>query len=88
MSAIAAGAALVGLGLALKTGMAALASSGGKSAGSGSTYSNPYTYAGGFGAGVNPAAGYGATVEITGDVTVKGQDLHIALSNYDNDRRR
>lgn len=83
-AAIAIGAALVGVGIAAKAGIAALA----KNSGSGNTSGNAYTYTGGY--GVTPAMmkqGAGA-MEITGTVTVKGQDLQIALDNYNRNKRR
>ena len=81
-AAIAIGAALVGVGIAAKAGIAALAKSGGTS----SPYTNPYTYAGGM--ATAPVAGYGASMEIQGTVTVKGQDLQIALDNYNKNKGR
>lgn len=84
--AIAAGAALIAAGVAAKAGLAAIAKNGG----SGSTAGgggNPYTYAGGFGAAA-AGAGYGGQIELSGSVTVKGQDIQIALDNYNNNRRR
>jgi TP901 family phage tail tape measure protein len=78
------GAALVGVGLAAKAGLAAIAN---KSTSAGST-NHGYTYTGGY--GVTPAAvsSVGGTMEIQGTVTVKGQDIQIALDNYNKNRKR
>ena len=84
-AAIAAGAALVALGLSLKAGMAAL-SRGGASAGTASTYSNPYTYAGGL--GTAPAAGYGASIDVNVTGVLKGQDIYLASEQYQRNRGR
>ena len=48
---------------------------------------NPYTYAGGYGAAA-AGAGYGGQIELGGTVTVKGQDIQIALDNYNANKRR
>ena len=84
--AIAAGAALIAAGVAAKAGLAAIARNGGSSSTAGSA-GNPYTYAGGYGAAA-AGAGYGGQIELSGSVTVKGQDIQIALDNYNNNRRR
>ena len=84
--AIAAGAALIAAGVAAKAGLAAIARNGGSGSTSGSA-GNPYTYAGGYGAAA-AGAGYGGQIELSGNVTVKGQDIQIALDNYNNNRRR
>ena len=84
-AAIAAGAALVALGLSLKAGMAAL-SKGGASAGTASTYSNPYTYAGGL--GTAPSAGYGASIDVNVTGVLKGQDIYLASEQYQRNRGR
>jgi hypothetical protein len=84
--AIAAGAALIAAGVAAKAGLAAIARNGGSGSTSGSA-GNPYTYAGGYGAAA-AGAGYGGQIELSGSVTVKGQDIQIALDNYNNNRRR
>ena len=84
--AIAAGAALIAAGVAAKAGLAAIAKNGGSGSTSGSA-GNPYTYAGGYGAAA-AGAGYGGQIELSGSVTVKGQDIQIALDNYNNNRRR
>jgi hypothetical protein len=84
--AIAAGAALIAAGVAAKAGLAAIARNGGSASTSGSA-GNPYTYAGGYGAAA-AGAGYGGQIELGGTVTVKGQDIQIALDNYNNNRRR
>ena len=83
--AIAAGAALIAAGVAAKAGLAAIARNGGSGSTSGG--GNPYTYAGGYGAAA-AGAGYGGQIELSGSVTVKGQDIQIALDNYNNNRRR
>jgi len=78
------GAALVGVGTMAKAGIAAIAKNSSGSASSG----NPYTYTGGY--GVTPVTmrqGAG-TMEITGTITVKGQDLQIALDNYNRNKGR
>ena len=84
-AALAAGAALIAVGVAAKAGLAALA----KNTNAGTqTASNPYTYTGGYGmtpAMVNSAGG---SVQIEGTVTVKGQDIQIALDNYNKNKRR
>ena len=84
--AIAAGAAFIAAGVAAKAGLAAIARNGGSGSTSGSA-GNPYTYAGGYGAAA-AGAGYGGQIELSGNVTVKGQDIQIALDNYNNNRRR
>lgn len=82
--AMLAGGALLAVGFAAKAGLAAI-TRGNSSAGSGG--GNPYTYAGGYGAAA-AGAGYGGQIELSGSVTVKGQDIQIALDNYNNNRRR
>ena len=82
--AMLAGGALLAVGFAAKAGLAAI-TRGSTSAGSGG--GNPYTYAGGYGAAA-AGAGYGGQIELSGSVTVKGQDIQIALDNYNNNRRR
>ena len=84
--AIAAGAALIAAGVAAKAGLAAIARNGGSGSTSGSA-GNPYTYAGGYGTAA-AGAGYGGQIELSANVTVKGQDIQIALDNYNNNRRR
>ena len=84
--AIAAGAALIAAGVAAKAGLAAIARNGGSGSTSGGA-GNPYTYAGGYGAAA-AGAGYGGQIELSANVTVKGQDIQIALDNYNNNRRR
>ena len=83
-AAIAAGVALVGLGVALKAGMAALAKNGASSSAGGG---NPYTYTGGYGVTPDMLSSAGP-MEIEGTVTVKGQDIQIALDNYNANKRR
>lgn len=85
-AAIVAGGALIAAGFAAKAGLAAIAKNGGKGGAASGTASNPYSYAGGF--GVAGTAGYGGQIELSGSVTVKGQDIQIALDNYNNNRRR
>ena len=83
-AALAAGAALIAVGTAAKIGLAALAkgSRGGTAGGH-----TEYTYTGGY--GVTPAAVSSVgPMEIEGTVTVKGQDIQIALDNYNRNRRR
>lgn len=81
--AIAAGAALIATGVAVKAGLAALAS-GNKGAAAGST-TPQYSYAGGYGVAIPQTTG---AMELSGTVTVKGQDLQIALDNYNRNRGR
>lgn len=83
--AIIAGAALVAVGTAAKAGLSAIAKGG--SANAGGAGSN-YTYTGGY--GTTPAAivNNAGAMEIEGTVTVKGQDLQIALDNYNKNRTR
>lgn len=85
-AAIAAGAALVAVGVGVKAGLAALAH-GSQAAGSGAA-SNPYTYAGGY--GVNPAYVNSVPTQLDINVTgtIKGQDIQLALDSYNNNRRR
>lgn len=85
-AAIVAGGALIAAGFAAKAGLAAIAKNGGSGSTAGSA-GNPYSYAGGFGAAA-AGAGYGGQIELSGSVTVKGQDIQIALDNYNNNRRR
>ena len=82
--AIIAGGALVAMGLAAKVGLAAIARGGSAGAAVGS---NAYTYTGGYGV-VPAAAGYGGQIELGGTVTVKGQDIQIALDNYNRNKGR
>jgi len=82
--AIAAGAALIAAGVAVKAGLAALASSGSKAAGSTGGYDG-YSYSGGYGVTLPTNTGQ---MELSGTVTVKGQDLQIALDNYNRNRGR
>lgn len=84
-AAIAAGVALVGLGVALKAGMAALAKNG--ASGSTGGGGNPYVYTGGYGVTPDMLSSAGP-MEIEGTVTVKGQDIQIALDNYNANKRR
>lgn len=85
--AIAAGAALIAAGVAAKAGLAALAKKGGSGSSASGGSSNPYTYTGGY--GVTPAGvGYGGQIELGGTITVKGQDIQIALDNYNKNRKR
>jgi hypothetical protein len=84
-AAIAAGVALVGLGVALKAGMAALAKNGASSSTGGG--GNPYVYTGGYGVTPDMLSSAGP-MEIEGTVTVKGQDIQIALDNYNANKRR
>lgn len=81
--AIAAGAALIATGVAVKAGLAALAS-GNKGASAGAT-TPQYSYAGGYGVAIPQTTG---AMELSGTVTVKGQDLQIALDNYNRNRGR
>jgi len=81
--AIIAGAALVGIGVAAKAGLAAIASSG-SSGSSGGGYDG-YSYSGGYGVTMPQGAGQ---MELSGTVTVKGQDLQIALDNYNRNKGR
>ena len=85
-AAAVAGAALIMVGTSVKAGLAAIAN-GNKSSGS-TASGNPYTYTGGY--GVTPAMvnSAGGTMEIEGTVTVKGQDIQIALDNYNRNRKR
>jgi TP901 family phage tail tape measure protein len=82
--AIAAGAALIAAGVAVKAGLAALASSGSKATGTPGG-SDSYSYAGGYGVTLPQGTGQ---MELVGTVTVKGQDLQIALDNYNRNRGR
>lgn len=82
--AIAAGAALIAAGVAVKAGLAALASSGSKAAGSTGGYDG-YSYSGGYGVTLPTNTGQ---MELSGTVTVKGQDLQIALDNYNRNKWR
>ena len=82
--AIAAGAALIAAGVAVKAGLAALASSGSKAAGSTGGYDG-YSYSGGYGVTLPTNTGQ---MELSGTVTVKGQDLQIALDNYNRNKGR
>ena len=86
--AIAAGVALIAAGVMAKAGLAALANgTKGTSSGGSSGGGSPYSYAGGY--GVNPGImDYIGPLEIEVTGTVKGQDLQIALDNYNANRRR
>lgn len=81
-AALAAGAALVMIGSAAKSGLQALA----KSAGTGSGVHSTNTYTGGY--GVTPQTMNTNQMELSGTVTVKGQDLQIALDNYNRSKNR
>jgi hypothetical protein len=85
--AIAAGAALVAVGVGVKAGLAAIAH-GSQAATGGAGSSNPYTYAGGY--GVNPAYVNSVPTQLDINVTgtIKGQDIQLALDSYNNNRRR
>lgn len=85
--AIAAGAALVAIGVAAKAGLAAIASGSTTSGGHASGGGNPYTYTGGYGVTPDMLSSAGP-MEIEGTVTVKGQDIQIALDNYNANKRR
>ena len=80
--AIIAGAALMGIGVAAKAGLAAIASGSKGTADSGTP---SYSYAGGYGVSLPQGSGQ---VELSGTVTVKGQDLQIALDNYNRNKGR
>ena len=80
-AAIIAGGALIAAGVAAKAGLAAIVNNG--SAGAGG--SDRYSYAGGYGVTLPQGTGQ---MELTGTVTVKGQDLQIALDNYNRNRGR
>ena len=83
-AALAAGAALIAVGTAAKIGLAALAKGSRSGTAGGHT---EYSYTGGY--GVTPAAVSSVgPMEIEGTVTVKGQDIQIALDNYNRNRRR
>ena len=82
IAAIAAGAALITIGAAAKSGLQALA----KSAGTGSSVHSTNTYTGGY--GVTPQTMNTNQMELSGTVTVKGQDLQIALDNYNRSKNR
>lgn len=82
--AMIAGAALIAAGVAAKAGLAAITSSTAST--SGGSGSNPYTYTGGYGA--LPATSNVGAMELSGTVTVKGQDIQIALDNYNKNKRR
>ena len=80
--AIIAGAALMGIGVAAKAGIAAIASG---SKGTTDSGTQSYSYTGGY--GVSLPQGTGQT-ELSATVTVKGQDLQIALDNYNRNKGR
>ena len=84
--AIAAGAALVAVGVGVKAGLAAIAH-GSQATGSGAA-SNPYTYAGGH--GINPAMVNSAPTQLDINVTgtLRGQDIQLALDSYNRNKRR
>lgn len=86
-AAIAAGAALVAIGVAAKAGLAAIASGSTTSGGSTGGGGNPYVYTGGYGVTPDMLSSAGP-MEIEGTVTVKGQDIQIALDNYNANKRR
>lgn len=83
-AAIAAGTALILIGSAAKAGLKALANSHG---GSNADTQSSYTYSGGRGvAGISQLNS--GRMELSGTVTVKGQDLQIALDNYNRNKKR
>jgi TP901 family phage tail tape measure protein len=84
-AAIIAGGALIAAGVAAKAGLAYIAKKG-EGGGSSGSASNPYTYTGGYGA--LPATSNAGAMELSGTVTVKGQDIQIALDNYNKNRKR
>lgn len=86
-AAIAAGAALVAIGVAAKAGLAAIASGSTTSGGGTGGGGNPYVYTGGYGVTPDMLSSAGP-MEIEGTVTVKGQDIQIALDNYNANKRR
>ena len=81
-AAIFAGGALIAAGVAAKAGLAAIVNNGAAGAGGGS---DSYSYAGGYGVTLPQGTGQ---MELVGTVTVKGQDLQIALDNYNRNRGR
>lgn len=83
--AVAVGAGLIAVGVAAKAGLAALANKGSGNTASGG--GNPYTYTGGYGVTPDMLSSAGP-MEIEGTVTVKGQDIQIALDNYNANKRR
>lgn len=78
------GAALVGVGMAAKMGIAALA----KSSGGGASGNNGYSYTGGY--GVTPAMlqQNTGTMEISVSGVLKGQDIFLASENYQRNKGR
>ena len=85
-AAAVAGAALIAAGFAAKAGLALIAS--GNKSSSATSGGNPYTYTGGYGMTPAMASSVGGSMQLEGTVTVKGQDLQIALDNYNKNRRR
>lgn len=83
--AVAVGAGLIAVGVAAKAGLAALANKGSGNTASGG--GNPYVYTGGYGVTPDMLSSAGP-MEIEGTVTVKGQDIQIALDNYNANKRR
>ena len=80
-AAVAAGAALIAVGVAAKAGLAAIAKKGG-GAGAAST---AYSFSGGYGLNMsNESANIG--IEVYGQL--KGQDIYLAGNNYQKNRNR
>lgn len=83
-NAIAAGAALVAIGVAAKAGLASIGKSAGNGGGAGSNVST--SYSGGYGVNTNNYAQ--ATSAYTLTTTLKGQDLLLAIQRTENNNRR
>ena len=84
VGAVAAGAALMAVGLAAKTGLAAIGK-GSKSSGAGAVNSAVNSYTGGYGV-TNSHFNQGEQLALS--TTLKGQDLLLAIERTQNNRRR
>ena len=83
-NAVAAGAALVAIGVAAKAGLAAIGKRAGNGGGAGN---NPVTsYSGGYGVNTNNYAQAASSYTLT--TTLKGQDLLLAIQRTENNNRR
>jgi hypothetical protein len=84
-SAIAAGAALMAVGVAAKAGLASIGRNGARGAG-GYGNNSVTSYSGGYGVNTNNYAQAAASYTLT--TTLKGQDLLLAIQRTENNNRR
>lgn len=83
-AAIAAGAALIAIGVAAKAGLAAIAKGSSKS----NVYSNDFKYTGGYTTNSLSAASSVASIDVNVTGKISGQDIVLASEKYNNNKRR